>query len=104
MTDFDDMVLADCFDEFGIAATFTPAVGSPYAIKVMRFGRDQLNGFGETRIQSDAMTLEARTAQLIAPAAGDQITFIATGQAFKLKKPRYKDDERDLWLLDCYPA
>ncbi len=101
--DFDDSVLDGSFAIFGISATYTPDGGEASSITVIRSQEDEISNFGDTRIQSENRGLfEVRKSELAVPAKGGIVT--VDGVDFTVKSFRTLDEEKLLWLLDCYTS
>ena len=90
------------FEAFGIDATYTPAGGEPFAVRVIVRRPDTIVGFGETRIHAETATFEVWVGEVANPRAGDQLnvsseTFVVQGE------PERRDPDRLVWTLDTRP-
>jgi hypothetical protein len=87
------------FVAFGIDATYTPAGGSAFDVRVITKRHDTIVGFGETRIHAATATLEVRTSEVASPRPGDQITI--AGETFVVQgEPERRDPDQLVWTLD----
>ena len=100
--DFDGMI-GRALNILGTAATYKAGgVGAGTSITVMPAREDEIVGFGETRVHAtDRGRFEVLVSAVASPAQADTLTIGA--DVFVVKAPpRYADEERLIWLLDCY--
>lgn len=95
-------MLGDCFAALGDEVPYRPASGGETTITVSPAAADRLTAFATTRAQSPAAVFEVLVSDLAQPEVQSEIDF--KGTTYKIKSFRRKDDERLIWLLDCYPA
>ena len=86
----------------GKNAVYRPAgLGDGYIIRVMTKSPDAISSFGEARIHSSTMILEARTNEVLEPAIGD--TFTIGDRTYLLQSEAFSDRDRLVWALDVRP-
>jgi len=98
--DFDAM-LDRALGVLGTAATYTPAVGDPVSVTIMPAQQDEIVGFGETKILGNNRLLCELLVSAVANPAEDE-TITISSVVYVIKSVRYLDEERLIWLVDCY--
>ena len=84
------------------ALWFAGGVGPGVAVRVIRKSPDEITPFGAGRILSETTRLDARLADMPAPAPGDLINIGL--ESFILQGEPKLDRERLIWTLDMRPA
>lgn len=95
-------MLGDCFAALGDVVPYRPVDGDATTITVSPASADRITSYAASRVQSPAATFEVLVSELPSPATQAEIDF--KGVTYKVKSFRRKDDEKLIWLLDCYPA
>jgi hypothetical protein len=83
-------------------ATYTPAAGEPFPIRVMARRADAIASFGEARLWSETTRFDVRVAEVAEPRPGDRI--VVRGEAFVVQGEPVRDRERLVWTIDVRPA
>lgn len=96
---FDNM-LGRALSILGTAATWTPSGAESSSVKIMPSREDELVGFGETRVLAENRLICEMQVSYGSPAEGDTIT--VSGTVYVIKHVRFLDEERLIWLIDCY--
>lgn len=98
-----DKMMHDVMGSLGTKCSYSPATGGEtFSISAMPSAQDRLNEFQATSIQSAGSTFEVCVGDLPLPQKGDALSY--KGVSYIVKSKRYLDEERLIWLLDCYPA
>ena len=84
------------------ALWFAGGVGPGVPVRVIRKSPDEITPFGAGRILSETTRLDARLADMPAPAPGDLINIGL--ESFILQGEPELDRERLIWTLDMRPA
>ena len=91
------------FAEFGVDAIFTPSDGGSVNVRVIAKQPDEIVGFGDTRIHSEASLFEVRASEVAQPCPGDLLTI--NGLDYVIQgEPERRDPHQLVWVLDTRPA
>lgn len=103
MTAFDAAVTVMFADmNMSVTATYEPAGGDAFSLRVMRQAPVGEYGFDDTRISSESVSFLVRRADVAQPASGDRI--VCDGQARIVQGVPELDAERLVWTIDTRPA
>jgi hypothetical protein len=91
-----DRLFAD--PSLGRDATWEPADGAPFAVRVATRGADAVTEFGGGQLWSETTRFDVRVAEVANPRPGDRIT--VAGEAFVVQGEPVRDRERLVWTLD----
>ena len=83
-------------------ATYEPADGDPFPVRVIARRADAITDFGEARLWSETTRFDLRVSEVAAPRPGDRI--VIDGEAFVVQGEPVRDRERLVWTLDARPA
>jgi hypothetical protein len=83
-------------------ASYTADGGAPVIVRVVMRRADEITGFGEARLWSEATRVDLRVAEVPNPRPGDRIEI--DGEAFLIQGEPVRDRERLVWTLDLRPA
>ena len=86
----------------GREATYQPADGDPFPVRVMARRADSVTEFGAARLWSETTRFDLRVSEVAAPRPGDRI--VIDGQTFVVQGEPQRDRERLVWTLDVRPA
>jgi hypothetical protein len=90
------------FGQLAEAAIYTPAGGTPTAVRVIPMAPAEVLDFSGTRLTAETDSFEVRASEMPGPAAGDGLLY---GQrSLVVKQCSYKDGRRRIWLLETRPA
>ena len=95
-----DALFAD--PNLGSAATYEPADGDPFPVRVIARRADAITGFGEARLWSETTRFDVRVRDLATPRPGDRL--VLDGEAFVVQGEPVRDRERLVWTLEVIPA
>jgi hypothetical protein len=95
-----DALFADA--NLGRDATYEPADGDPFPVRVIARRADAITEFGEARLWSETTRFDVRVAEVANPRPGDRI--VIDGEAFVVQGEPVRDRERLVWTLDTRPA
>ena len=98
------LAIASNFRHYGVAATYTPAVGAAVAVRVITT-RGATESAGMTRSgfrvasedQSGALIADLRKSEVAAPKAGDSLTI--AGTVYPIKGEPLLDSEGLVWRI-----
>ncbi len=90
------------FGQLAEAAVYTPAGGSPTAVRVIPLAPAEVLDFSGTRLASDTDSFEVRASEVPSPMAGDALLF--GDRSLVVKQCSYKDGRRRIWLFETRPA
>ena len=88
------------FQARGRLSTFTPAVGSAAACRVIRQGGGEPVQMGPIRVVVDRTRFHVRRAEVAAPAAGDVLTFGGDAYTVDAVQPVERDADKLMWCLE----
>jgi len=83
------------------AATYEPADGDPFLVRVIARRADAITDFGEARLWSETTLFDLRVSEVAAPRRGDQL--MIDGETFVIQGEPVRDRERLVWTLDVRP-
>jgi hypothetical protein len=86
----------------GRDATYLPADGDPFPVRVIARRADAIASFGEARLWSETTRLEVRVAELPTPRPGDRLVLGA--ETLVVQGEPLRDTERLVWTLDVRPG
>jgi hypothetical protein len=86
----------------GRAATYEPADGDPFPVRIIARRADTITEFGEARLWSETTRFDVRVAEAANPRPGDRI--VLAGETFVVQGEPVRDRERSVWTLDTRPA
>jgi hypothetical protein len=95
-----DALFAD--PNLGSAATYEPADGDPFPVRVIARRADAITDFGEARLWSETTRFDVRVAEVANPHPGDRV--VIDGETFVVQGEPVRDRERLVWTLDSRPA
>jgi hypothetical protein len=72
------------------------------AVRVIVHRPDRIGDFGDTRIASETMTFDVRTAEIAEPAEGD--TLDVDDVTYVIQGTPVRDTERLIWTIEARPA
>jgi hypothetical protein len=84
------------------AATYEPADGDSFPVRVIARRADSITEFGGGRLWSETTRLDLRVAEVASPRPGDRI--VIDGEAFVVQGEPVRDRERLVWTLEVRPA
>ncbi|HMQ66926.1 MAG TPA: hypothetical protein PKA33_18870 [Amaricoccus sp.] len=83
-------------------ATYEPADGDPFPVRVIARRADAVTEFGEARLWSETTRFDVRTSDVPAPRPGDRI--VIDGTPYIVQGEPQRDRERLVWTIDTRPA
>ena len=83
-------------------AVYIAEGGTPQLVRVVARRADDITGFGDARIWSEATRIDLRVAEVPGPRPGDRIEI--DGEAFLIQGEPVRDRERLIWTVDLRPA
>jgi hypothetical protein len=86
----------------GRDAVYTPDGGTAVRVRIIARRADEVTGFGEARLWSEATRIDLRVAEVANPRPGDRIDI--DGDAFLVQGEPVRDRERLVWTVDLRPA
>jgi hypothetical protein len=95
-----DRLFAD--PNLGREATWEPADGAPFPIRVVARRADAVTEFGGGRLWSETTRFDVRVAEVGNPRAGDRL--VLDGETFLVQGEPVRDRERLVWTIDTRPA
>ena len=84
------------------AATYEPADGDAFPVRVIARRADAITDFGEARLWSETTRFDVRVAVVANPRPGDRI--ILDGETFAVQGEPVRDREQLIWMLDVRPS
>lgn len=75
---------------------------APVPVRIIARRADEIAGFGEARLWSEATRVDLRLAEVPNPRPGDQIEI--EGDTFSIQGEPARDRERLVWTVDLRPA
>jgi hypothetical protein len=82
-------------------ATYDPADGNPFPVRVIARRADAVTEFGEARLWSETTRFDLRVSEVANPRPGDHIAIEGTTHIVQGEPVR--DRERLVWTLDMRP-
>ena len=82
-------------------ATWEPADGDPFPVRVIARRADAIADFGEARLWSETTRFDVRVAEVANPRPGDRI--ILDGETLAVQGEPARDREWLVWTLDTRP-
>jgi hypothetical protein len=82
-------------------ATYEPADGDPFPVRVIARRADAVADFGEARLWSETTRFDVRVSEVAAPRPGDRIVIDAA--TYIVQGEPVRDRERLVWTLDVRP-
>jgi hypothetical protein len=86
----------------GRDATYEPADGQPFPVRVITRRADALTEFGAARLWSETARVDLRVAEVASPRPGDRV--VLDGKTFVVQGEPVRDRERLVWTLEVSPA
>ena len=84
------------------AATYEPAEGNPFPVRVIARRADAVTDFGDARLWSETTRFDVRVSEVEKPRPGDYI--VIGGTTYIVQGEPQRDRERLVWTLDTRPA
>jgi hypothetical protein len=84
------------------AATWDPADGDPFPVRVIARRADAISDFGDARLWSETTRFDLRVREVASPRPGDRI--VIEGAAYIVQGEPVRDRERLVWTLDTRPT
>jgi hypothetical protein len=94
-----DALFAD--PNLGRAASYEPADGDPFPVRVNARPADAITDFGEARHWSETTHIDNRVSEVATPRPDDRL--VIDGEAFVVQGEPLRDRERLVWTLDTRP-
>ena len=95
-----DALFAD--PNLALAATYEPADGDPFPVRVIARRADAITEFGEARLWSETTRFDVRASEIAAPRPGDRL--VIDGATYIVQGEPVRDRERLVWTLDTRPT
>lgn len=95
-----DLLFAD--PNIGRDAVYTPDGGTAVRVRIIARRADEITGFGEARLWSEATRVDLRLAEVPNPRPGDRVEI--DGDTFIIQGEPVRDRERLAWTVDLRPA
>ena len=95
-----DALFAD--PNLGREATYQPADGDPFPVRVIARRADAVSEFGEARLWSDTTRFDLRVSEVAAPRPGDRL--ILGAETFVVQGEPVSYGERMVWTIDTRPT
>ena len=83
-------------------ATYEPADGDQFPVRIMARRADAITDFGEARLWSETAMFDLRVSDVTTPRPGDSI--MIGGTTYIVQGESVWDRERLVWTLDVRPA
>jgi hypothetical protein len=83
-------------------ATYRPADGDHFAIRLIARRADTVTEFGAARLWSETTRFDVRVSEVTAPRPGDRV--VLNGEVFAIQGEPVRDRERLVWTLEVRPA
>ena len=95
--------LTRLFDDpnIGRDATYAPADGDAFPVRVIARRADAITEFGEARLWSETTRFDLRVSEVANPRPGDRL--VLDGDTFVIQGEPVRDRERLVWTLDVRP-
>jgi hypothetical protein len=94
-----DILFAD--PKLARGATWEPADGDPFPVRVIARRADAITDFGDARLWSETTRFDLQVGEVPSPRPGDRL--ILDGEAFVVQGEPERDRERLVWTLDVRP-
>jgi hypothetical protein len=94
-----DALFAD--PNLGRVATYEPADGDPFPVRVIARQAHAVTEFGEARLWSETTRFDLRASEVAAPRPADRL--VLDGETFVIQGEPQRDRERLVWTLDTRP-
>ena len=85
----------------GRDATYEPADGDPFPVRVIARRADAVTDFGDARLWSETTRFDLRVSEVASPRPGDRL--VLDGETFVVQGEPVRDRERLVWTLDVRP-
>ncbi|HMQ94385.1 hypothetical protein [Amaricoccus sp.] len=85
----------------GRNATYEPADGGSFPVRVISRRGDAITEFGEARLWSETTRFDVRVSEVVAPRPGDRL--VLGTETFVVQGEPVRDGERLVWTLDTSP-
>jgi hypothetical protein len=95
-----DALFAD--PNLGRDATYEPADGDPFPVRVIARRADAITDFGDARLWSETTRFDVRASEVAAPRPGDRI--VIDGTPYIVQGEPQRDRERLVWTIDTRPS
>ena len=82
-------------------ATYVPAGGDPFPVRVVARRADAITDFGAARLWSETTRFDLRAVEVANPRPGDRL--VLDGESFVIQGEPVRDRERLIWTLDTRP-
>jgi hypothetical protein len=83
-------------------ASYEPADGDPFLVRVIARRADAITEFGEARLWSETTRFDVRVGMVASPRPGDRL--VVDGEAFVVQGEPVRDRERLVWTLNVRPG
>lgn len=94
-----DALFAD--PNLGREATYEPADGDPFPVRIIPRRADTITEFGEARLWSETTRFDVRASEIAAPRPGDRL--VLDGNGYIVQGEPVRDRERLVWTMDVRP-
>ena len=85
----------------GRDATYAPAGGDPFSVRVIARRADAISDFGSGRLWSETTRFDLQVSEVASPRPDDRI--VLDGESFVVQGQPLRDRERLVWTLDVRP-
>jgi len=99
LTEAIDALFTDA--NLGRDATYQPADGDPFPVRVIARRADAVTAFGDGRLWSETTRFDVRASEVASPRPGDRIVLGA--ESFVIQGEPARDGERLVWTIDVRP-
>jgi len=82
-------------------ATYQPADGDPFPVRVIARRADAITDFGEVRLWSETTRFDLRVSEVTNPRPDDRLVLGA--ETFVVQGEPLRDGERLVWTIDARP-
>ena len=82
-------------------ATYQPANGDPFPVRVIARRADAITDFGEARLWSETTRFDLRVSEVTSPRPSDRL--VLDGESFVVQGEPVRARERLVWTLDVRP-
>ncbi len=80
------------------AASYEPADGEPFPVRVIPRRADAITDFGDARLWSETTRFDVRVSEVASPSPGDRL--VLDGEVFVVQGEPVRDRERLVWTLN----
>ena len=84
------------------AASYEPADGEPFPVRVIARRADAVTDFGDARLWSETTRFDLRASEVAVPRSGDRL--VLDGETFVVQGEPVRDRDRLVWTLDARPT